>query len=392
MDFRKLITRYKQFGGFRLLREYAKLGALGPALKAGIRCLVKRQSFKGIYPDVLRKIEPFLIKKYGTQIPQIAQRIKANTNLPNDTNDASTSSTGSGPESGTEKKTIWWCWLQGIENAPSIVRACYNSLVQGEWFKDHGYTVSVIDAQNWKKYIELPGYIVEKWEKGRIPAAMFSDLLRVELLIKYGGTWIDSTVLCTGFGTQKSQISRKEETNTNLTNYTNSSQLEHQLATDSKLSTLRSNLFACLSKNSQLKHFMNAPLFVFQYTRQGSVPVSISNWFISACQNNEVLMVLREMLYAYWKDYDCVLDYYIFHLFFAMISKEYPEQMAAMPYAQSQNSLVLLHHWDERFEQGKWDKLTSQVCFHKLAFRVSDEVKNDQGNYYNHILKEYGCI
>ena len=338
MDFKKLITRYRQFGGFRLVREYAKLGALWPAVKAGVRCLVKGQSFKGIYPEVLRKVEPVLIKKYGTQIPRIAQRIKSNTNLPNDTNDASTPSTGSGPESGPEKKTIWWCWLQGIEKAPSIVRACYNSLVQGEWFKVHGYTVSVIDAENWKEYVELPGYIVEKWEKGRIPAAMFSDLLRVELLIRYGGTWIDSTVLCTG------------------------------------------NVSADL---------LDADLFLFQYTKEGSVPVSISNWFITACKGNEMLRVLREMLYAYWKDYDCVLDYYIFHLFFAMISKEFPEQMLAMPYAQSQNSLVLLHHWGEKFDQKKWDRLTSQVGFHKLAFRVSEKLIEDKENYYNHILRMY---
>ena len=144
-----------------------------------------------------------------------------------------------------------------------------------------------------------------------------------------------------------------------------------------------------LTLNSQLKHFMNAPLFVFQYTKEGSVPVSISNWFITACRNNEVLRVLREMLYAYWRDYDCVLDYYIFHLFFAMISKEYPEQMAAMPYGQSQRSLVLLHHWGEKFDQRKWDRLTSEVCFHKLAFRVSDSVKNEKDNYYNHILRIY---
>ena len=170
---------------------------------------------------------------------------------------------------------------------------------------------------------------------------MFSDLLRVELLIKYGGTWIDSTVLCTG------------------------------------------NFSANL---------LDAELFMFQYTKEGSVPVSISNWFISACQNNEVLRVLREMLYAYWKDYDCVLDYYIFHLFFAMISKEYPEQILAMPYARSQNSLVLLHHWGDRFDQKKWDRLTDQVGFHKLAFRFSESVKVDKENYYNHILHEYGCI
>ena len=171
------------------------------------------------------------------------------------------------------------------------------------------------------------------------------------------------------------QGSLREKSKENLTENLSNSKLD----SDSKLSTL----------NSKLKQYMNAPLFVFQYTKEGSVPVSISNWFITACRNNEVLRVLREMLYAYWRDYDCVLDYYIFHLFFAMITKEYPEQMAAMPYAQSQRSLVLLHHWGEKYDQKKWDNLTSQVCFHKLAFRVSKETVESKGNFYQKILENY---
>lgn len=103
-------------------------------------------------------------------------------------------------------------------------------------------------------------------------------------------------------------------------------------------------------------------------------------------------MVVRELLYAYWKDYNCTLDYYIFHLFFAMVAKEYPEQIAAMSNGQSLNSLVLLHHWGETFDQRKWDRLSEKVCFHKLAFRVREKVKNDKDNFYNHILEEYGCI
>ena len=365
MDFQKIITRYKQFGGMRLVWQYAKLGALWPAVKAGVRCLVKGQSFKGIYPEVRKKVEPFFVKRYASLVSGFKFQVSsegANTNCTKDTNEI--------PHQvrNDEPRTIWWCWLQGVAAAPPIVKACYNSLIQLT-----GYSLVVIDHTNWREYVELPGYIVKKWEKGWIPAAMFSDLLRVELLIKYGGTWIDSTVLCTGVnyrGMRDAQKSRENLTE-NL--------LNSKLDTNSKLSTL----------NSQLKHFMNAPLFVFQYTKEGSVPVSISNWFITACRNNEVLRVLREMLYAYWRDYDCVLDYYIFHLFFAMISKEYPEQMAAMPYAQSQRSLVLLHHWGEKFDQRKWDKLSSEVCFHKLAFRVSDSVKNDKENYYNHILRIY---
>jgi len=79
--------------------------------------------------------------------------------------------------------------------------------------------------------VELPGYIVEKWEKGRIPAAMFSDLLRVELLIKYGGTWIDSTVFCTGVNDEQGSL--REKSKENLTENLSNSQLD----TDSKLST-----------------------------------------------------------------------------------------------------------------------------------------------------------
>ena len=328
MDFEKLHTRFRQFGSFKLVYEYARIGALGFAIREGLICVIKRQSFKQIYPTVLKKVEPFLTQKYGTQIPQIAQRIKANTN---DTNNASTRSATLRP--------IWFCWLQGLEQAPPIVKACYNSLQRNLPDRE----IRVIDSENWKEYVELPDYIIKKWGKKRIPAALFSDLLRLELLIKYGGTWIDSTVLCTGLNDNQNDNEK----------------------------------------------YLDADLFLFQYTKEGSIPVSISNWFITSCSSNEVLIVLRDMLYAYWKDYDCTLDYYIFHLFFSMLSKEYPEEIAVMPYGQSMNSLVLMHHLGEKFDQEKWDKLTQRVSFHKLAFRVSDRVKKDKENYFNTIIQLY---
>lgn len=347
MDFNKLKSRYKQFGEFRLVIEYAKLGALWPAIKAGVRCVLKRQSFKQVYPVVLEKVEPFLIQKYGTRIPQ---KIKANTNVTNRTN-----------------KIIWFCWLQGIEQAPDIVHACYNSIKRNIPDRE----IKLIDANNWKEYVELPDFIVKKWEKGRIPAALFSDLLRLELLIKYGGTWIDSTVLCTGLND----------------NHNKNDNLSRILETSGTSEQARAG-----ELENKVNQYLDADLFLFQYTKQGCIPVSISNWFITARSNNEVLIVLRDMLYAYWRDYDCTLDYYIFHLFSSMLSKEYPEEIMGMPYGQSLNSLMLLHHWEERFNQKKWDRLTSHVCFHKLAFRVKEKIKNNKENYYNYILSEYGRI
>ena len=346
MNYHKLKSRYQQFGGFRLVIEYTKLGVLGTAFKGFFSCLMKRQSFKAIYSDVLRRIEPFLIQKYGSKFHEFKTSSGQDQELKNSRIIINTDSTTVRP--------IWFCWLQGLENAPEIVHACYKSLQRHlvqefNGFQDsqtrmsdeveanvQTYEIKVIDNENWKEYVDLPEYIVEKWEKKRIPPALFSDLLRLELLIKYGGTWIDSTVLCTG-----------------------------------------------LNDNH---NFFNADLFLFQYSKPGRIPVSISNWFITACSNNRVLIVLREMLYAYWEDYDCTLDYYIFHLFFSMLSEEYPEEIKAMPYAQSMNSLVLLHHWGEEFDQKKWDKLTARVFFHKLAFRVSEETKRNRNNYYNYIL------
>ncbi|UKK56829.1 capsular polysaccharide synthesis protein [Prevotella communis] len=318
MDFNKLTTRFRQFGGMRLVLQYAKLGVLPAVVRGFVRCVVKRQSFKAIYPEVLKRVEPFLAERFHVS------RFKIQTNeLPH-----------------KHPKVIWWCWLQGIENAPDIVLACYNSLVHGEWFKINGYKVNVIDAENWKDYVELPEYIVNKWEKKQIPPALFTDLLRLQLLIKYGGTWIDSTVLCTG--------------NVNENHNDN---------------------------------FLNADLFLFQYTPKGTTKdISISNWFISAHSNNEVLMTLRDVLFAYWKEYNCTLDYYIFHLFFAMVAQECQEEIAAMPYGYSMNSLVLLHHWYGTFDQKKWDKLTKKVCFHKLAFRVDQKTKENENNFYNYIL------
>lgn len=325
MDLQKLKTRYRQFGGMRLVWQYAKLHALWPAAKAGLGCLIHRKSFKAIYPAVLKKVEPFLIQRYKTLMRSEMEKIRGQALEHN------------------HNKIIWFCWLQGFDKFPPIVNACYHSIKRSLSDRD----IKIVDNKNWKEYVQLPDYVVNKWEKRQIPASLFSDLLRLELLIKYGGTWIDSTVLCTGFNG---------------------------------------------SKAHKFKAFLDADLFLFLYSKQGTIPVSISNWFISASTNNEILIVLRDMLYAYWKDFDCTLDYYIFHLFFSLLSKEYPEAISTMPYGASQNSLALLHHWGDEFSQEKWDRLVSNVCFHKLAFRVSDDVLNNKKNYYNHILREYGCF
>lgn len=314
------MSRFHQLGGMRLLREYSQLGVLPSLSKEFIRLLLSGKPPKLINAVISRKLNSFLKQKY---LPILLER----------------KSFHEVQEMEHKRSSIvWFCWLQGIDQAPQIVRACYRSLENNLV----GREIRVITAENWREYVDLPDYVVGRWEKKQIPPALFSDLLRLQLLIKYGGTWIDSTVLCTG--------------------------TEHA------------------------KEFLDADLFMFQYTPPEKCPASfdgISNWFITSCTNNEILLVLRDMLFAYWKEYDCTLYYFIFHLFFSMLAKVYPDVIANMPYGYSEWSLTLENHWSEPFNQKKWDKLTNLVNFHKLHYRVDDKVKKDKGNFYNCILGKY---
>lgn len=86
---------------------------------------------------------------------------------------------------------VWICWFQGLENAPVLVKKCYESLKQNLTDRE----IILITSDNMCDYVEFPKFILEKWKTGQITHTHMTDLLRLEILIKYGGMWIDATVL-----------------------------------------------------------------------------------------------------------------------------------------------------------------------------------------------------
>ena len=89
----------------------------------------------------------------------------------------------------SEDSPIWMMWYQGIENAPLIVQSCVQSVILNRV----KHPVYIIDKYNYEKYIKLPFYIKEKFNNGTFSLTHFSDIIRMGLLLKYGGYWIDST-------------------------------------------------------------------------------------------------------------------------------------------------------------------------------------------------------
>ena len=339
-DFDRFIKRFREFGGLRLVWQYARMGVLWVGVKEIVRCIMHGLSLKAVYPRVTRLVDEILITLYGNGKTtdgsdghgynkdnkdnkdniELARSAFEPASVTSDLNSEASAEVLNQCEAQLELPpdgVVWFCWLQGIEEAPELVRVCLESIRRNVM-----ENVVVLDDHNYTDYVALPEHIVEKYKKGRIPGAMFSDMMRLELLIRYGGTWIDATVLASpGAG-------------------------------ESKL----------------WKEIGESELFVYRYFRKGRVE-GISNWFIHAKPGNRLLMDVRDMLCAYWRDYNCVVEYYIFHLFFSHAAKKYPEMMARMPKGNSYHALLLRDN-EHRMKDREWmDKLMANVPFHKLNWR-----------------------
>lgn len=89
------------------------------------------------------------------------------------------------------KVPVWCCWWQGVENMPQLVRMCNDRLRR---LIPEEAELRMLTAENYRRYVELPPWIIEKFEAGKMSITALSDILRVALLAEYGGFWIDSTV------------------------------------------------------------------------------------------------------------------------------------------------------------------------------------------------------
>ena len=89
---------------------------------------------------------------------------------------------------------IWVCWWTGKDSAPPIVKQCMKSI----YHNAGNHEVHFISEDTYRDYIDIPDYIMERMNKGQMGLAHFADYIRVSLLQKYGGLWLDATIFCSG--------------------------------------------------------------------------------------------------------------------------------------------------------------------------------------------------
>jgi len=88
-----------------------------------------------------------------------------------------------------ETKKIWILWLQGEQKMPKLVRMCYES-----WcFHNPDYEIILLDNKSIDTYVKIDPRI--RNNKNLSPQVI-SNIVRVKLLLKYGGVWADATLYC----------------------------------------------------------------------------------------------------------------------------------------------------------------------------------------------------
>lgn len=228
-------------------------------------------------------------------------------------------------------KIIWICWLQGMEDAPKLVQRCYESLKKN--MKE--YTINIINEDNMLEYIDIPKYIIEKWKKGIISFAHFSDIIRVSLLIKYGGVWIDSTVLCTD--------------------------------------------------NLLKDRLENSSLFVYKSIMRGSDVISASNWLIASVPENPILILVQKLLYEFWKKENVIIHYYLFHIFFTLAIEKYPQIWNDVVSYNNISPHILVNELNSTFSEKRYDEIKRMSSFHKLNYK-KEYIEMENTFYYELII------
>ena len=211
---------------------------------------------------------------------------------------------------------IWTMWLQGYNSAPEIVKACIDSIKK----YSNGREVIVLDENNVFDYAKMPQHIVEKYNKGLITKTHFSDLVRLELLDSYGGTWIDSTMYCT----------------------------------------------------DNFEVFLKPDLMFFQKLRTDNVYIMSSFFMHSTNQHNYIIYRLKECLYDYWQKNNKLLEYFLLHFFFVVLVendergyKEWKE----MPMFMSWLPQILVQEYTKEFNQERFDYIKQLCPVHKFSYK-----------------------
>lgn len=233
---------------------------------------------------------------------------------------------------------VWVLWMQGYDNAPVIVKKCIDSIRSST-----SHPVIFLSKENLSEYYVFPEYIKEKYEKGIITNAQLSDIIRMAVLSKYGGLWVDSTIF-----------------------------IPKQIPEE----VFYHEFFTC-----KREKILDGYLSDYRWTG-----------FLNGCQKDCVFQkAVQELIFDYWAKNDYLIDYLLLDYYILIVYNEIKKAAVLLDSLPYNNIFIeeLQNRMSEVFDQTDYLKLIndSDTSFFKLSWRMNfNKEKNGQKTYYGHLF------
>ena len=238
---------------------------------------------------------------------------------------------------------IWSFWYQNLESAPIIVKKCIENFFNIT--KNSNFIFKILTIENVQAYIEIPEYILTKVKNKKMNMALFSDFVRISLLEKYGGLWLDSTCYC-----------------------------YKKIPDDIK----EYEFFSCKTDNG------NKTLISKEQW---------ANYCLGTNQKHNVLyQFLRNSLILYWKNEDSDVDYlltdYLIRWAYNNIEKV-RKSIDNLP-INNKNRGSLLPILNNAYDSEKFEKLVKDTWIFKITYKKDLKLftKENKETFYHHIMEE----
>lgn len=211
--------------------------------------------------------------------------------------------------------TVWVYWAQGFDQAPDVVRLCRATM-------ERHLTRPVVELsdENVAEYVTLPDDL-DALVTNRTAR---SDLLRLELLARYGGTWFDATCY------------------------------------------LRADAGAEVAEHARTAGFF-AP---------AKERTTIGTWNLTARPGHYLVTMTLEALYAYWRRDGKLPHYFTFHHLFealALTDARFGGLYSAVPRLSTAPSLRLRHWMGRDVTDEEFQRVLSRTSIHKLSYKAGAE-------------------
>lgn len=231
---------------------------------------------------------------------------------------------------------VWVFWYTGLESAPQIVKKCIE-----EMRKITDIDLVFLDKTNLDQYFIWNSDIKSKFENGKISVTFLTDIIRNQLMARYGGFWFDSTLLFL----DKDFIIKHRD----LSYYS-------------------------------LKHSDYAACSHFNEGKWSS--------FLSGTQKNHLLPAFTTDLFEwYFSKYDEIPDYFFIDYAYCLIYEKFPEIRLEIDSLESENRDVFYigRNIRRKCSDNTWNKVISQNKVQKLIWRIDNPeelLKHKNGLYY----------